>query len=162
MLVKDAANVEANGEHDWKRGCRMEDSRQDPRTEHGARRTRKSKCKMQMSKCKVSRSGICHENLRAEHSTRGTRKSTCKMQMSKCRMPRSEVCHEDRCKEETIFAKTRMLWPCSTERRRSHRRKDGRWRNEDRGRRMQSARRRVWPVCRAPLGAGRPDLALHQ
>jgi hypothetical protein len=22
--------------------------------------------------------------------------------------------------------------------------------------------RRVWPACRAPLGAGRPDLALHQ
>ena len=46
----------------------MEDSRQDLRTEHSARRTRKSKCKMQISKCRMPRSGICHE-IRSKEET---------------------------------------------------------------------------------------------
>ena len=61
------------------------------------------------------------QDLRTEHSARRTRKSKCKMQISKCRMPRSGICHEDRSNEETVFAKTRMMWPCRTEARRRRR-----------------------------------------
>jgi hypothetical protein len=62
-------------------------------------------------------------DLRTEHNARRTRKSKCRMQISKCRMPRSGVCQEERSKEESIFAKTGVMWPLSTEARRS---RDGR------------------------------------
>ncbi len=58
------------------------------------------------------------QDLRTEHSARRTCKSKCKMQISKCKMPRRGIFHEDRRKEETIFAKTMTIWPCSTEARR--------------------------------------------